>query len=123
MSLFGQDKAVAAFRRALDGGSVHHAWLLTGPRGVGKATFARMAATRLLASAAGPKIDLPGLDFPADHRIARLMDAGSHPDFRLVERQMNDKGDALRRSITVDQVRKLAAPDIRTPTPVRETRG
>src|SRR5687768_13966136 len=92
----------------MESGALHHAWLLAGPRGVGKATFARMAATRLLAHAAGPPIDRPGLETPAEHPIVRLMAAGSHPDFRLVERQMNDKGDALRRSITVDQVRKLS---------------
>ena len=108
MSLFGQDRPVAAFRRALDGGALHHAWLLAGPRGVGKATFASMAATRLLADAGGTRVDLPGLDTPPEHRIARLMAAGSHPDFRLLKRELNDKGDALRRSITVAQVRKLS---------------
>lgn len=107
MSLFGQERAVAAFQRAMQSGHLHHAWLLAGPRGVGKATFARMAATRLLAEAAGPRIDLPGLETPADHPTARLMAAGSHPDFRWIKRELNDKGDALRRSITVAQVRKL----------------
>ena len=107
MSLFGQDRAVSAFRDALQSGQLHHAWLLAGPRGVGKGSFARLAATRLLSDAAGPRVDLAGLDTPEEHPIARLMAAGSHPDFRLLKRELNDKGDALRRNITVDQVRKL----------------
>jgi DNA polymerase-3 subunit delta' len=103
----GHDRAVAAFRSAMDGGSLHHAWLLAGPKGVGKGTFARAAALRLLADATGPRVDLPGLDTPEDHRIARLFAAGSHPDTRLLQRELNDKKE-LRRNITVKQVRKLA---------------
>ena len=83
--IIGQDKAVAQFRVAWQSGSLHHAWLLAGPRGVGKASFARAAATRVLAEAAGPTVDLPGLEVSSDHRIARLVDAGSHPDLRWLE--------------------------------------
>ena len=46
--LFGQDDAKAAFVAAMGSGSLHHAWLLAGPQGVGKGTFARQAALRLL---------------------------------------------------------------------------
>ncbi|GAA4008806.1 DNA polymerase III subunit delta' [Sphingomonas humi] len=110
MTLLGQDRAVAAFRDAMDSGSLHHAWLLAGPRGVGKGTFARAAARRMLAEAGGPPVDLPGLETPDDHRMVRLMEAGSHPDFRLVKRELHDdpkKKGELRRSITIKQVRKL----------------
>ncbi len=111
MTPIGQDRAVAAFRAALDSGSLHHAWLLAGPRGVGKGTFARAAALRVLAEAAGPSVSLPGLDVPADHRIARLFDARSHPDFRILQREVWDKGPKkgeLRRNITVDQIRTMS---------------
>lgn len=108
MSLFGQEEAATAFERAWRSGSLHHAWLLAGPRGVGKASFAEMAALRLLAEAAGPPVDGPGLETPEDHRIARLFAAGSHPDFRRLVREPNEKGD-LRRNITVAQVRKLSS--------------
>ena len=87
---------------------MHHAWLLAGPRGVGKATFAREAATRVLADAAGPPIDAPGLGTPQDHRIAKLVEAGSHPDLRWLARLVNDKTNNLSRNITVDQVRSLS---------------
>ena len=105
--IFGQDRAVEQFVTAWRRGSLHHAWLLAGPKGVGKATFARDAATRVLAEAAGPAVDAPGLQTPDDHRIARLVEAGSHPDLRWLERLTNDKTDNLARNITVDQVRSL----------------
>jgi DNA polymerase-3 subunit delta' len=108
MSLFGHDAAVAAFLDAHRSDRLHHAWLLAGPRGVGKARFARAAALRLLAEAAGPMPELPGLDVPDDHRIARLVAAGSHPDTMLLERLFREKTKDHARSISVDQVRGLS---------------
>lgn len=106
--IIGHDKAVEQFESAWKAGALHHAWLLAGPQGVGKAHFARVAATRLLAEAAGPPVTLPGLATPEEHSIARLVAAGSHPDMRLLERLENSKTGALARNITVDQVRGLA---------------
>jgi len=104
--MFGHEREVAAFRAALDSGALHHAWLLAGPRGVGKNRFAMLAAQRVLADAAGPRVDLLGLATPPEHPTARLFAARSHPDFRRLEREENDKGD-LRRNIAIGQVRKL----------------
>ena len=105
--ILGQDRAVEQFSSAWRRGALHHAWLLAGPRGVGKATFARQAATRVLAEAAGPAVTAPGLETPHDHRIAKLVEAGSHPDLRWLERLENEKTGNLARNITVDQVRSL----------------
>ncbi len=102
----GQERAVEAFTSAWGTRRLHHGWLLAGPRGVGKATFAKAAATRVLAEAAGPSVDLPGLETPTDHPMARLLAAGSHPDFRLLERLERPTG-GLARNISVDQVRSL----------------
>lgn len=108
-ALRGHGEAVAAFSAALESGNLHHAWLLAGPQGVGKASFARVAALRVLAEAAGPPVDLPGLAVPAAHRIAALFASGAHPDYRELVRlpKKDAKADELARSITVDQVRGL----------------
>ena len=104
----GHDRAVAQFESAWAAGTLHHAWLLAGPRGVGKAHFARLAATRVLADAAGPPIELPGLATPEEHPIARLVAAGSHPDMRWLERIENPKKPGtLYRDIIVAQIRAL----------------
>lgn len=86
--LVGHDEAVKAFCSALDSDQLHHAWLITGPHGVGKGTFARAAALRVLAQAAGPVPTLPGFGVEPDHPTARLYAAESHPDYRLVEREV-----------------------------------
>ena len=105
--LFGHDEAVEAFRAALESGRLHHAWLVTGPEGIGKALFADKAALRVLAEGAGPPVDAPGLDVPDEHRIGRLVAAGSHPDLMRLERLTKEGGTELARSIRIDQVRQL----------------
>jgi len=105
--LYGHDEAVSAFRDGLTTGRLHHAWLLTGPEGVGKALFAQKAALRLLAERAGPPVDALGLDVPDTHPIAKLVEAGSHPDLMRLERLPKDNAGELARSIPVDQVRGL----------------
>lgn len=112
--IVGQDRAVEAFTSAWKMRRLHHGWLLAGPKGVGKASFARAAATRMLAEAAGPPVELLGLETPEDHPMAKLLAAGSHPDFRWLERLERPTG-GLARNISVDQIRSLG--DLLSVTP------
>ena len=105
--LFGHDEAVSAFREGMAGGRLHHAWLISGPEGVGKALFAEKAALRVLAQGAGLAASDPGLDVPDEHPTAKLFHAGSHPDLMRLERLPRDTGNDLARNINVDQVRGL----------------
>lgn len=105
--IVGQDRAVEQFASVWLTRRLHHAWLLAGPKGVGKATFAHAAARRVLADAAGPPFEAPGLRTPDDHPIVKLVEAGSHPDMRWLERLPKEKGEGLARDISVDQVREL----------------
>lgn len=106
--ILGQDSAIDGFLKAWRAGTPHHAWLLSGPKGVGKASFAKLAAARVLAEAAGPAPGGEGLAIDPNHQTAKLLAAGSHPDFRLLERVMNKSGTSLNRNINVEQVRSLA---------------
>ena len=105
--IVGQDRAVVQFSEAWTTRELHHAWLLAGPKGVGKATFAHAAARRVLAEAAGPPFDKPGIETDDDHPIVKLVEAGSHPDMRWLERQIDEKTGKLKRDISVKQVREL----------------
>ena len=106
--ILGQDKAVDAFAGAWATRKLHHAWLLAGPKGVGKASFAHAAARRVLADAAGPPSALPGIATDDSHPMVKLVEAGSHPDMRQLERLVNEKTGNLARNISVDRVRSLA---------------
>lgn len=104
--IVGHDRAVEEFLAAWRSGRMHHAWLLGGARGRGKRTFADLAAQRLLADASGPPPRESGLAVDGQHPVARLLAAGSHPDFRCLERMERPTG-GLARNISVDQVRSL----------------
>ena len=107
--LIGNREPLAGFVAALSGERPHHAWLLTGPKGVGKAMFARTVARWIVARAVDPDVPDPLL-LSADHPQARLVDAGTHPDVRWLERLWKDEGKAtqrLARNITVDQIRAM----------------
>jgi DNA polymerase III subunit delta' len=105
--IVGQHRAVEQFATAWASRKLHHAWLLAGPKGVGKASFAHAAARRVLAEAAGPPFDLGGVETDDQHPMVRLVEAGSHPDMRHLQRLVNEKTGNLARNISVDQVREL----------------
>jgi len=109
--LEGQSAAEASFLDALERGRLHHAWLLTGPEGVGKATLAYRMARRLLGARPDPSMGLLGAA-PSDV-VSRQVAARSHPDLMVLER-LTDDGKA-RKSIPVDEARQL--PEFFSTTP------
>jgi DNA polymerase III subunit delta' len=113
VQVYGHRAAEAEFLRAFTSGRLHHGWLITGPRGVGKATLAWKLARFLLATPMedGGLFGAPppptSLDIPADHPVARHMRALAEPRLFLVRRGLNDKETGLSAVIRVDEVREL----------------
>jgi DNA polymerase III subunit delta' len=102
--LLGHEPAEEAFEDARARGRLHHAWLLTGPEGVGKASFAYRAARRLLGAPPAPSHGLLGAD--PGHPVSRQIGARAHPDLLVIEREGPDG--KLRKVIPVDEARRLA---------------
>lgn len=94
--LIGHEEAWRAWRAAMAGERMHHAWLLTGKAGLGKATFALAAASELV-----------GGRTRSDH----------HPDIMVLtygprtkeDERKRDEGKAydLARGIKIEQIRQL----------------
>ena len=114
--VFGHDRAEAVFLDAHASGRLHHAWLLAGPRGIGKATLAWRIARFLLAEPAAEPDGLFGappppatLDLPADHPVLRRTLALSEPRLLLLRRVWNTKAKPPRPQavITVEEARRL----------------
>lgn len=111
--LIGQDAAEKAFVDAFNTGRLHHAWMLSGPRGVGKATLAWRIARFLLATPApdeGGMFAQPAptsLDIPQDHPIAQRVAAGGEGRIRNVTRTVNEKTKKLRQEIVAEDIRDL----------------
>ncbi len=100
--LLGHLPAEATLAEALRAGRLHHAWLLTGPPGIGKATLGFRFARRLLAGSGD------GLAVPPTHPTFRRIAAGSHADLLTIERAWDPKRKRLRGEIIVDDVRRVA---------------
>ena len=110
--LIGQSAAEAGFLDAYRAGRLHHAWMITGPRGVGKATLAWRIARFLLANpdddggmfAPPPPVTL---DIDPASPVVRRIAAQSESRLTLLRRPYDDKTARLRTEITVDEVRKM----------------
>jgi DNA polymerase-3 subunit delta' len=101
--LLGHADAEATILDAIRAGRMHHAWLITGPEGVGKATLAYRFARRLLAGQqAGETLALDLAD-PVFRRVA----AGSHADLLTIERTLNEKTRRMKTQIAVEDVRRI----------------
>ncbi|MEM8986412.1 MAG: DNA polymerase III subunit delta' [Pseudomonadota bacterium] len=105
--LVGHNAAEAAFLSAFNGGRLHHAWLVTGPEGVGKATFAFRAARAVLDERAAGDASRDTLavapDEPGFRQIANL----GHPDLLVLRRPYDEKKGRYLADLPVDEVRKL----------------
>lgn len=97
LHLVGHDAELETFRQAATSGRLHHAWMLTGPEGTGKAPLAFRLA-RFLLNAEDP-------DSPAGRQVT----AGSHPDLLAIGRSFDEKRQKLRGEIVADEIRPVGS--------------
>jgi DNA polymerase-3 subunit delta' len=105
LALFGHAHAEQAFLEGWRAGRLHHAWLIGGPQGVGKATLAYRIARFLLARG-GEGEKRGDLTVSPGHPAARQVAALSHPDMAVVRRGLRKDGKRYSAEIAVDDVRR-----------------
>jgi len=112
--IFGQDAAQQAFLDAFNSGRLHHGWLLSGPRGIGKATLAWRIARFLLATPPpqdgglfGAPPPVTSLDIDPDHPVARRVASGGEPGLTLIRRTVSEETKRLRNEIVAEDIRRL----------------
>ena len=98
--LIGHDEAWREWHSALGSARMHHAWILTGLKGLGKAQFALAAAAQLVAE---PGIKQPPIEMHPDILIPE------HPPENKEEVKKREDGQPYKRkrSIPIDEVRTL----------------
>jgi DNA polymerase III subunit delta' len=107
--LCGHAEAERALLEAYRSSRFPHAWLLTGPAGIGKATLAYRLARFILAH---PDPSTPlvqgasSLEVAVDHPVARRIAAQAQGDLLVLERVINEKTGKLYQDIRVDDVRR-----------------
>ena len=106
--LVGHDDAVRHLAEAYAGGRLHHALLLTGPSGIGKATLAFRLAGHLLshpdpATAPRTGFTVPSPASPLFRQIAQ----GAHPAVLHLTRPLNERTKGFRTVVTVEEIRRV----------------
>lgn len=100
--VIGQDAAIQKFLSSLSGGRMHHGWMITGPKGIGKATLAYHIARHLLGG--DGSVDLIQ---SADDPLFRTVSAQSEPRLGVVRRTYDHERKKLRAQIRVEDIRAL----------------
>ncbi|HYE50431.1 MAG TPA: DNA polymerase III subunit delta' [Azospirillaceae bacterium] len=115
--LLAHERAERLLLDSYNSGRLHHAWLIGGPPGIGKATLAYRFARFVLANG-GPGEAADGL-FGAppppsslrvdpEHPVARRISASGHADLLTIERTWDEKKKRFKRDLPVDEVRRIA---------------
>ncbi len=105
--IFGHSGFEQDFASALAQERMHHAWLLTGPRGIGKAQLALRAAAWLLAESNGDPLTAEETTIPEVNQTdpgVMLVSNGAHPDLKIVAPLKEDNKSG---QIKIDQIREL----------------
>lgn len=106
-ALVGHADLAAQLAAAYRAGKLHHALLLTGQKGIGKATFAFHLARHLLANprsaAAASGFTSPDVAAPVFRQVA----SGAHPAVLHLTRPWDEKTKKFKAAITVDEIRRV----------------
>ena len=101
-------------------GRLHHAWLISGPKGIGKATLAYRFARFVLAGGGNSPSDSAALfsaeEIPAEHAslaidrenpVFKRVSANGHGDLNVIERCLSEDGKRMQSVIPVEKVREV----------------
>jgi len=105
--LVGHSEHAAQLAAAYRAGKLHHALLLTGPKGIGKATFAFRLAHHLLANPVGEHAAESFADPDVGGSTFRQVASGAHPAVLHLTRPYDEKAKKFKGAITVDEVRRV----------------
>ncbi|GAA6157070.1 DNA polymerase III subunit delta' [Pyruvatibacter sp. HU-CL02332] len=107
--LYGHQPAEDALREAFMAGRLHHAWLITGPAGIGKATLAYRFA-RFLLKYGDPRIvesaGIETLHIPPEDEIFKRVSSRGHANVLTLRKPWNDKTKKYMTVLSVDEVRR-----------------
>ena len=109
--LIGHESQTDALIAALNSNRFPHAWIFSGPAGIGKATLAYRLTRFILKYPPGSNsVDLsnsPKLDIPQNDFVFQQVAAQSHPGLKVVRRPYDQRTKRVKTEITVNEIRNL----------------
>lgn len=103
--LIGHEETTKQVLQQYASGRMHHALLLTGPRGIGKATFALRVASHVFRHPDGTNAPLGFVDSSPNDPIDGKLAARSHPNLLHMMRPWDEKTKKFKTQLTVDVIR------------------
>lgn len=107
LNLLGHKQSIDILSSNYSLNRLHHAWLLSGPKGIGKATLAFRFAEHLLRHS-NPSSAPSTVDFLND-AVHSQVSKGAHPNILILRKPWDQKSKKFKTQITVDEVRRTAA--------------
>lgn len=105
--LFGHNEAKEDLLNAWRSGRMHHAWILSGPSGIGKATLAYHMARLILQHDLADGLPTATYALSPDSPVSKQIAALSHPNLFVLRRIWDQKSGRFSTIIPVDEVRRL----------------
>ena len=106
--LVGHDEAEGALFDAYRQGRMHHAWLVCGEEGIGRATLAFRMARFILANPEPDRLaDTVSLDVPDEHPAAIKTAHGTHANILHIQRDWDDRSKRFKTVLSVESIRRI----------------
>lgn len=105
--LFGHEAAEVQVLDRIASGKLQHAWIISGPSGIGKATFAYRLARFLFAYGDSVPAGAKSLHVAPDHPVYRRVASGGHADLLTLRRPYDEKTKKFKRDLTVEEMRRI----------------
>jgi len=110
--LFGHQLAERSLLLSMAANRLHHAWLISGPQGIGKATLAyrlsRFILTHGKGSLSSVARSVDHMNSHIDQSVTARISAHSHGDLLVIERAYDDKRQRYKDELIIEQVRKIS---------------
>lgn len=106
-ALFGHEAAETKMLERIASGKLQHAWILSGPSGIGKATFAYRLARFLFAHGGSVPVGSKSLHVSSDDPVYHRVASGGHADLLTLRRPYDEKTKKIKRDLTVEEMRRI----------------
>lgn len=106
-TILGHDEPLSRLTQSYASGRIHHGWLLTGPKGIGKSAIAFAMARHILSHPATQTAPTVYDSTTLNSSISAQVANGAHPNLLHLSRPWDSKAKRFKTKLTVDEIRQM----------------